>query len=154
MAARVSITLDEDVLKDVIAELRLSNPPSFTLNHSGRHAELVKEHAKVRGFYEPGNNHVGITTQGESFEKEGIVVMTKHLRFTILHELRHAYQREHWTAEQLATGRCGPYELRKVELDANLWAEYAMPVYPKLVVVKRQTIGKSGLSRMNERARA
>lgn len=153
MAARISIELDQNELGQIISELELSNPPSFTLNHSGRFSkEEIGDHGKVRGVFFPAENHVAITTQGESYEKEGLYVLTKHIRFTVLHELRHAWQREHWTEEQKIAGRIGPYALRPEEIDANSWADYASGKY-RLVKVTRQQVGRSGLSRLSERER-
>ena len=153
MPARVSITLGETDFRHALQELEIDqNPPDMILNYSGHHPELSKQHGVVRSVYVPSDHHILITTQGEAFEREGLLVMTKHLRFTVLHELRHAHQHTHWSAEQLIEARRGPYELRGVELDANAWADYAMPIYPGLVIVKRQQVGKSGFARMNERA--
>lgn len=154
MPARVSVEMNEEILADVIAELELSNPPSFTMNHSGKFARNeVSVNGKVRGSYHPGTNHVTITSQGESFEKEGLYVLTRHLRFTVLHELRHAWQREHWTEEERIKAAQGPYDLRHEEIDANQWAEYAMPKYRGLVKVNRQRVGKSGFASLDRQAR-
>lgn len=149
MAARVSIEMDENILALVIQELNLSNPPSFTLNHSGFHPDLKVEHGKVRGAYHSPTNHVTITSQGESYEREGLYVLTKHVRFTVLHELRHAWQREHWTPEQQERARQGAYSSRHEEIDANTWAEYAMPKYRGLVRITRQRVGRSGFARLS-----
>lgn len=151
MPARVSIELDEAVLAQIIAELELSDPPTFTLNGSSTTQKF--DGAKVRGYYSPADNHVSISTQGESYEKEGLVVLTKHIRFTVLHELRHAWQREHWTDEQKALGSIGPYNLRPEELDANAWADYASPKYRGIVRVKKTQVGKSGFSRLSDATR-
>lgn len=153
MAARISIELAQNELDQIISELELSNPPSFTLNHSGKFArDAISVDGKVRGSFDPTTNHVTVTTQGESYEKEGLYVLTKHIRFTVLHELRHAWQREHWTEEQKIHGRQGPYHLRPEEIDANAWADYASGKF-RLVKVTRQQVGRSGLSRLSERER-
>ena len=143
LATRIQVELDEEVLRRVIEELELSNPPDFTLNHSGKFPKSFfgEEHKNVRGSYEPATNHVTITSQGESFEREGLYVLTKHIRFTVLHELRHAWQREHWTAEEKREAARGSYRERKEEIDANKWAAYASPLYAKLVTIKRTTVG-------------
>lgn len=149
MAARVSIELDEKLLADAISELELKNAPTFTLNDSGRsHAE----HERVRGVYHPATNHITITSQGESYTREGLYVLTKHVRFTVLHELRHAWQREHWSPEQQRLGAAGDYADRIEEQDANAWADYASPKYRGLVVITRTPVGKSGFARLSERA--
>ena len=154
MAAHVTIELDSETLEDVICELELSNPPTFALNHSGRLSGVrVRDNQQVRGSYHGASNHVTITSQGSSYEREGLFVLTKHVRFTVLHELRHAWQREHWTEEQQIAGRLGSYEFRLEETDANSWADYAMPKYRGLVTIKRTQVGKSGFSSLDRVAR-
>lgn len=154
MAARVTLTLNEDVLANVIAELRLTNPPTFTMNARSDmpHPDVAGDHALIRGLYDPVKNHVAIASQGYAYEREGFYVLTKHVRHTILHELRHAWQREYWTPEQQEHGRQGGYRQRPEEIDANQWAEFAAPRYPNLVKVTRQQVGRSGFSRMSEAA--
>lgn len=150
MPAHVTVELDDNILQLVIGELELKNAPSFTLNHSGQYTgRRDNPNEQVRGSYDQLHNHVNITSQGESYEREGLYVLTKHLRFTVLHELRHAWQREHWTAEQQERARQGPYQFRHEEIDANTWAEYAMPKYRGLVRVTRQQVGKSGFARLS-----
>lgn len=149
MPARVSIELDDNILQLVIGELELNNPPSFTLNHSGQLPGVRIKNATIRGSYDAATNTVTITSQGEAYEREGLYVLTKHVRFTALHELRHAWQREHWTPEQLERARQGPYALRHEEIDANCWAEYAMPKYRGLIRINRQQVGKSGFARLS-----
>lgn len=154
MAAHVTISLDADILAQLIAELELSNPPTFALNHSG-HLSGVRlgNNMQVRGSFDHGTNHVTVTSQGSSYEREGLYILTKHVRFTVLHELRHAWQREHWTKEQQIAGRQGDYTHRGEEIDANQWADYAMPAYRGLVTIKRTQVGKSGFSSLDRVAR-
>jgi len=148
MAAHVTIEMNETVLAQAYEELKLSNPPSFTLNHSGKYADISKDQ-KVRGMYHGDTNHVDITSQGDSNEREGLYVLTKHIRFTVLHELRHAWQREHWTPEQKTLGHQGNYAQRIEEIDANEWARYASQKYRGLVTIKRRQVGTSGFSRLS-----
>lgn len=154
MPAHVTIELNEDTLAQIVKELDLSKPPSFTLNHSGQFAKREMdvggkgERVLVRGSYHAPTNLVTITSQGESYEREGLYVLTKHIRFTVLHELRHAWQREHWTAEQKRKAAAGPYHLRFEEIDANQWADYASPKYRTLVQIKRRQVGRNGFSRL------
>lgn len=146
MPARVSIELSDEVFKRVVAELELENPPSLTLNHSGLFPkEVLPVKGQVRGTYHAPTNSVTITSQGEAYEREGLLVLTKHVRFTVLHELRHAWQRENWTDEEMRRAFTGPYSLQKGEIDANNWADYAMPKYTKLVAIKRTFVGKKKL---------
>lgn len=152
MPAHVSIEMDFEILCQVIGELELSNPPTFALNHSGQ-LSGVRTNAHVRGSYHQASNHVTVTSQGSSYEREGLYVLTKHIRFTVLHELRHAWQREHWTEEQLIAGQQGDYAHRLEETDANQWADYAMPKYRGLVNIKRTQVGKSGFSSLDRVAR-
>jgi hypothetical protein len=153
-AAHVTIKLDADLLAQLVAELELSNPPSFTLNHSGQLSGVrIGGETKVRGSYHHATNHVTVTSQGSSYEREGLYVLTKHVRFTVLHELRHAWQREHWTKEQQIAGSQGDYAHRHEEIDANQWADYAMPAYRGLVTIKRTQVGKSGFSSLDRVAR-
>jgi len=154
--ARIDLQLDEATLHTVFAELRLTNPPSFTLNASG-HADPNKNNAGTkmfRGMYHPTNNHIEIGTQGASFSKESLFILTKHLRFTVLHELRHAWQRENWSESEQAIAADGDYESQPQEIDANAWAEYASPKYKSLVVVRRNQVGQSGFGRLGQAARA
>ena len=95
----------------------------------------------MRGTHHAGSNHITITTQGEQYERESLYVLTKHIRFTILHELRHAWQHRNWTPEQMNRAKQGPYAMRLVEIDANKWAEYASPKYTGLVKIKREQVG-------------
>lgn len=152
MPAHVTIELNEDTLAQIVEELDLSKPPSFTLNHSGQFAGSTfgdkDRKVIVRGSYHEPTNLVTITSQGESYEREGLYVLTKHVRFTVLHELRHAWQREHWTAEQKRKAATGPYHLRFEEIDANQWADYASPKYRTLVQIKRRQVGRNGFSRL------
>lgn len=150
MPARVEIQMDADVLARVIGDLGLENAPSFTLNHSGNYPkDLLPVQGQVRGVYHPATNHVDITSGAEAYEREGLTVLTKHVRFTVLHELRHAWQRENWTDDQIQKAFSGPYQYQPGEIDANAWADYAMPKFPKLVTIKRTQIGKSGFSRLS-----
>jgi len=152
MAAHITIEMNHEILCQVIGELELSNPPTLALNHSGRIANSGG-FPKIRGSYNPPNNHVTITSQGESYEREGLYVLTKHVRFTVLHELRHAWQREHWTEEQQIAARQGAYHERLEEIDANQWADYASPKYRGLITIKRTRVGKSGFASLDRVAR-
>jgi hypothetical protein len=141
----MAIELNEETLALVVAELQLQNPPHFLLNHSGNFSREevgdLPKGAVVRGTYQASSNTVTITSQGEWAEREGLYVITKHIRFTILHELRHAWQRENWSDEEMRLAGLGKYEYRKEELDANSFADYASPKYRTLVQIKRQQIG-------------
>lgn len=150
MAARISIELDENVLELALGELELLDKrPTFTLNHSGQFLGFNDKFGHVRGMYDAATHHISLATQHEQYEREGFYVMTKHFRFTLLHELRHAHQQTHWTAAQLIEARRGPYEFRIEEIDANQWADYAMPKFVGVVRVQRQRIGKSGFGSLS-----
>jgi hypothetical protein len=155
MPVRVSIELDEDVLAAVIEELKLSNPPTFTLNSRGKvnPEGNTGRFSEIRGLYDPATNHVTVAAARPEHSREGLYVLTKHLRHTVLHELRHAWQREHWTAEQKRRAGEGEYELRIEERDANDWAAYASPKYRGLVRVSRTQVGKSGFSQLSNHTR-
>lgn len=155
MVARVAITLNEDVLRRVIAELELQNAPTFTLNSNGRVAPEgnTGRFSEIRGLYDPGSNHVTIAAARPEHSREGLYVLTKHLRHTILHELRHAWQREKWSPAEKARAAEGPYEFRREEIDANEWAEYASPKFKGLVTVTRTQVGQSGFARLSNHTR-
>jgi hypothetical protein len=151
----VEVELDESVLADAIRELGLNEPPTFTLNHNGKVSASKNSGGflEVRGLYSPSKNNVTIATATETAQRERIPELAKHLRFTVLHELRHAWQRENWSGEYAEQMAAGPYFMRGEEIDANEWAEYAMPLFPGLVKVKRRPVGgKTGFQRLGKGA--
>lgn len=151
----VNVELDESILAEVIRELKLANPPTITLNHNGLvTAENNNAGAgEVRGLYSPAKNHVTIATANPSSQRERQIELAKHLRFTVLHELRHAWQRENWDDRTAAAMRDGTYFDSGEEQDANAWAEYAMPKYAGLVKVTRRPVGgRTGFQRLGKGA--
>jgi hypothetical protein len=151
----VKIELDADTLARAIKELKLTTPPKFVLNHSGvaRNTNAGKGEQQVRGLYSPKTNIVSIASQRPSSSQERLIELTRHVSFTVLHELRHAYQREYWTVEQhMENSMVEDYHMKPEEIDANLWAEYARPKYLGLVKITRRPVGgKTAFQRLSSR---
>jgi hypothetical protein len=150
----VKIELDADTLARAIKELKLTNAPKFVLNHSGvaRNTTAGKGEQQVRGLYSPMTNIVSIASQRPEHSRERLIELTRHVSFTVLHELRHAYQREYWTVEQKMECEAYDYAQRPDEIDANLWAEYARPKYLGLVKITRRPVGgKTAFQRLGSR---
>lgn len=143
-AVHVRIELNPEVLAAVVAELELKNAPTFRLHSTGK-LKTKDGFGNYRGLYEPAKNHVTIANGFDAYARERQTELVKHLSFTVLHELRHAWQRENWDADTKQAMAAGPYAIRGEELDANAWAEYAQPKYRGLVTVTRRPVG--GVSR-------
>lgn len=149
----VKIELDEEVLARVVRELGLRNPPGFILNDRGGGRNTSAGRIAYRGLYDGANNLVRIASQHQSSQRERLIELTKHTKVTVLHELRHAWQRENWSAEYQREAAKGPYHERIEEQDAEAWAEYAAPMFPGLVKVTRRPVGgKTGFGRMEQRS--
>ena len=140
----VSATIDPNVLKRVIEDLELHDPPTFTTNGSSSINHRVTEKGVIlRGTYDAVRNHVTLYTQSESEERQASTLLRQQLQFTMLHELRHAWQREKWDAKTKARMSWGRYEERGEEKDANEYAEAHRSLYPGLIVVKITALGKT-----------
>ena len=145
MAVRIGLELDETVLAEVIADLQLSDPPTFVLNHSGRiadHPDLGKD-GRFRGLYSPGENLVTIATGLDGMRHETYTILSRHLKNTVLHELRHAFQREHWDDEMKAWAKRGGYHERPEEVDARRYADENAERFKGLVRVTKHRTASS-----------
>jgi hypothetical protein len=150
----VKIELDEEVLARAIRELGLRRPPKFILSDRGyaRNTNMGAGLQQFRGLYEPRTNTVRIASQHESSQRERLIELTKHVKVTVLHELRHAWQRENWSPEYLIEAAKGDYGEQIQEQDADAWAEYAAPMFAGLVKITRRPVGgKTGFGRMEQR---
>lgn len=140
----VSAEIDKAVLAKVITDLELQNPPTFTTNGSSSlNHHVTKKGIILRGTYDAVRNHVILYTQSENEERTPSTLLRQQLQFTMLHELRHAWQREHWDAKMKARMSWGKYEDRGEEKDANEYAEAHRSLYPGLIVVKVTPLGQS-----------
>lgn len=137
----VTLELDEEILQRAITELELTNPPAIKLNGSGAKTETAGGKMTWRGLYDPASHTITVASGLAALSKERLIEMVPHLRFTLLHELRHAWQRENWSAAEIAAAFSGPYHLQPGEIDANAWADYAMPAYVGIVKAKRRPVG-------------
>lgn len=145
MAVRVGLEINEVVLQQVIEELHLKNPPTFVLNARGvdkSHPDLGKT-GEYRGMYYGASNTVEVATGNAGLKHESLTIQTRHLKKTLLHELRHAWQREHWDDEMMREAKRGEYWDRLEERDARAYADDALNRFPGLVKVTRHRTASS-----------
>lgn len=71
-----------------------------------------------------------------------------HLNETLLHELRHEWQAQHWSAKERAEKHGAYLSGSKIELDANEFAEAKSGSF-RLVRLKPRVVAKSGFARLN-----
>lgn len=141
MATHINLEVNEETLQKAINDLELENPPTFVLNGT-------RDSQNVYGTYEQKRNLVTINVHRRGNGSTALTELTKRVKRTILHELRHAWQREKLSQEELVEWGLGPYHLRREERDANDWAVRSEAKYPGLVRVVRKQSGRSGLSRL------
>ena len=140
----VSAEINPVILSEVIKDLELSDPPTFTTNGSSSINHLIKVKGIVlRGTYDAVRNHVTLFTQSEMEERTPSTLLRQQLQFTMLHELRHAWQRENWDERMKQRMSWGKYEERGEEKDANEYAENHRAIYPRLITVKVTPLGQS-----------
>ena len=140
MATHIDLQIDQEMLERAIANLELENPPAFVLNGT-------RDDVNVLGTFEARRNLVTINVHRPGFGATALAVLTKGVKHTILHELRHAWQREKLSPEELTLWKQGRYRDRREERDANDWAARNERSYPGLVKIVRKKSGKSGFAR-------
>ena len=140
MAVHIDLQIDQTVLDKVIADLELENPPSFVLNGT-------RDNINILGTYEAKRNLVTVNIHRPGFGGTALTILTKSVKHTVLHELRHAWQRENLSQEELNLWKQGPYRERREERDANDWATRNERLYPGLVKIVRKKSGRSGFAR-------
>lgn len=152
---RLKATVDADELCKVCDELQLDSPPGVVFR-TGQPNQRVLRAGRVPvcfGQYDEAKNVVIIYMGIDEYEADKLRYVQSEIVITILHELRHAYQKQHWAAEDLAADRARPYMLRKAERDAETWAVENASRFRRIVRVIRRTHG-SGFSKIQQTASA
>lgn len=146
---RVSAEINPTILAEVIRDLELSDPPTFTTNGSSAiNHQIHNKGVMLRGSYDAVRNHVTLYTQADAEERTPTTLLRKQLLHTMLHELRHAWQRENWDEAMKRRMSWGKYEERGEERDANEYAEHHRALYPRLIDVKVVGLGKAAKPRL------
>ena len=137
----MNIEINEAVLQrlasDIDLDLSLLAPITITRRPAGETALAV---------YQPWRRAVVIyTSTGSAAENSRLRFYVGGLNNSVLHELRHAWQHQHWGENAFAD--TGPYLLRKHEVDARDFAARKSGSYR---VVKVSGVGgkRSPLSRL------
>lgn len=107
-------TIDYKAMERVSAELELTQTVRVVLHHL--------PNKKLYGVFDPQKwiVHIYIDTQNTDAPTH---VHHYQILHTILHELRHAHQWEHWDPEVRRLDLLKPYSARQIEIDANKWAD-------------------------------
>jgi hypothetical protein len=140
----VAAEINPVIFAEVVKDLELQDPPTFTTNGSSSlNHHITSKGVILRGTYDAVRNHVILYTQSENEERTPSTLLRMQLQFTMLHELRHAWQRENWDAAMKRKMSWGKYEERGEERDANEYAENHRALYPGLIKVKVTPLGKT-----------
>ena len=145
---RIEIKINKPVLQLVLAELQLvDKAPTITPNFQDVAALKKKKGycSEEWGHYVVAQNHVVLQVLPPSYARLPLFQLVPHIRETLLHELRHAYQYRHWDESRKERMWDGPYWLRDMEKDARAWSYDAgqKPEYREVVKVTRIPQGKA-----------
>lgn len=123
------VDLDEHALIEVTTELNLKNPITV---HVARHETGQRHGDWVGGTTRTITLYPGI----KLLQNSGLRAAHLEITTTLLHELRHAYQDDHWSQERRDLDRKRPYTLREGERDAEDWATKSTHRYRSLVRIR------------------
>jgi hypothetical protein len=97
---------------------------------------------EIQGTYDEITRVVTINIGQHLYERSPLPWVIKELRKTVLHELRHVHQYDHWNPERLAKGNLMPYPLREIEIDAREFEKEQCGKW-KLFTIKTRSFHKA-----------
>jgi hypothetical protein len=144
---RLKATLNEAVLKEIEEDLKLVAPCSIVFRD-----RLAGRKMGEAQWHKPGRKIV-IEIASGMYEFAKIRDLQMEMLITILHELRHYYQKDHWPNEVIVADMQLPYHQRKVEKDAEEWARTNAQRYRGLLKLSVRHLN-TGLSRLGKTERS
>lgn len=120
--------INEERYREVCERLGLLSPPRVRFTPAA--SDCI-----VKG--EIDRNAITIYLGNLSQHVERLPRVNRDIAFTLLHELRHAYQYMTWSTAKWNSDQLRPYPNRECERDANQWAEDHLAEFSNVVRVKR-----------------
>jgi len=119
------IEVNETALAEVAADLELKFPVTIQVARNAT--------AKLHGEWHGHNRTIVLYPGLEMFQLSGLRACQLEITHTLLHELRHAHQDDHWDAERRARDAQRPYAMRECERDAEDWAKSSASRFGHLI---------------------
>ena len=119
------IEVNETALAELAADLELKLP--VTIHVAGIAT------AKLHGEWYGPSRTIVLYPGLQMFQLSGLRACQLEITRTLLHELRHAHQDDHWDVERRAKDERRPYAMRECERDAEGWAESSASRFGHLV---------------------
>lgn len=126
----VCVQLDPNVLKVVYKDLGLplEGQPNIVL--------VDEDRGIINAEFDPRTNTIAVYVGKPRFSSQRLYSTVVGLRRSLLHEIRHSWQLWEWGVEKFVRSQVGTYEDRRVERDADQWADANVQRYSALLSVK------------------
>lgn len=84
---------------------------------------IPSKNNEMYGSYNHQSRVITIQVAAAMYDRSPLGYVIREIRKTVLHELRHAHQYDHWSGDRLAKDKLLPYPMREIEMDAVRFEE-------------------------------
>lgn len=116
---RIRLQINQERYEDLCMSMGLKGFPRVVFAQDPRNRS---ERIRFHGSFHRSTCTIQISTNISQFERDRLRSVASDLTFTLLHELRHAWQYENWSPDRIDRANKQPYHDRETENDANAFA--------------------------------